>query len=171
MNPTINDNNPAVSQSPDTAKRHKGPNIKTGTSDSRRIAAVILEVMAGMRTPNQAAKALNVSIPRYYSLEVQALQGLIVACEPKRKGPGHNPDKKIETLNAQIGRLQSDLSRQQALIRSAQRAIGITAPTTEKTDSKRRPKKPTIRALKVAQMLRQTDTAKDNEPVAAVKEA
>ena len=171
MNPTINDNPAAVVPSPDKAKRHKGPHIKAGTTDSRRIAAVILEVLAGLRTPNQAAKALTVSLPRYYSIELTALQGLITACEPRRKGPGKNTDKQIETLNAQIGRLQSDLSRQQALIRSAQRAIGITAPTTEKTDGKRRAKKPTIRALKVAQMLRTADSETESHPVAALSDA
>jgi hypothetical protein len=34
--------------------------------DAQRQAAVILEVLAGARTPTQAAAALNVSVPRYY---------------------------------------------------------------------------------------------------------
>ena len=148
---------------PPTAIRMRGPNVTGCSNDSRRIAAVLLEVLAGMRTPAQAATALNVSTPRYYSLELQALEGLVLACEPKQKGPGRSPQKLIEKQETQIHRLESEISRQRALIRSAQRAIGITTPTLGKQKKgKRQQRKPSIRALKVVSVLRSDETIGSN---------
>jgi hypothetical protein len=45
----------------------------------KRQAAAILEVLAGARTPTEAATALAVSLPRYYQLESRALEGLVAA--------------------------------------------------------------------------------------------
>ena len=41
------------------------------------MAVVILEVLAGRRTPAEAAALLGVGPPRYYQLETRALQGLV----------------------------------------------------------------------------------------------
>jgi hypothetical protein len=47
---------------------------------------VILEVLAGMRTPTEAATVVGLSVPRYYLWEQRALEGLVRACEPRPKG-------------------------------------------------------------------------------------
>ena len=58
--------------------------------DAKQRAAAILEVLAGGRTPTQAAQALGVSLGRYYLLEDNALAALVAACEPQPRGP--SPD-------------------------------------------------------------------------------
>ena len=62
-------------------KRSKTPQTPPGSREARQLAAVILDVLAGSRTPQQAADTLSLSLPRYYQLEARALAGLIDACE------------------------------------------------------------------------------------------
>ena len=64
--------------------------------EAKRLAAAILEVLAGVRTPAEAAQALSIPLPRYYHLEVRALHGLLTGCEPRPRGP--NPRKTDERL-------------------------------------------------------------------------
>ena len=52
---------------------------KDQSREAKQLAAAILEVLAGARTPTEAALALNLSVPRYYQLETQALRGLVHA--------------------------------------------------------------------------------------------
>jgi hypothetical protein len=54
--------------------------------EAKRLAAVLLDVLAGARTPPQAAEALGVSLPRYYQLEGRGLTGLVAACEARPRG-------------------------------------------------------------------------------------
>jgi hypothetical protein len=64
-------------------QRRSGPFKDLGegaSAQARKQAAAILEVLAGERTPMQAAEALAVSLPRYYVLETQAVQGILLAC-------------------------------------------------------------------------------------------
>src|SRR5262249_48096300 len=62
-------------------------NLGEGASaEAKRLAAAILEVLAGMRTPAGAAQVLKLSLPRYYQLEVRALHGMLAACEPRPLG-------------------------------------------------------------------------------------
>jgi len=49
---------------------------------ARTAAALILEVLAGLRTPGEAAETLGLSLPRYYHLEERAIAGLTAACAP-----------------------------------------------------------------------------------------
>lgn len=136
-------------------KRPQGPNVTGGSRDARRIAAAVLEVMAGIRTPTDAAEALTISMPRYYILEKRALEGLIAACEPRAKGPGRRPDKEAEQLRLQVARLEQDVARYQSLARAAQRTIGLAPPVkpvARKADAhgrKHRRRRPVVRALKV----------------------
>jgi hypothetical protein len=127
------------------------------TRDARRVAAAILEVLAGARTPSEAAAALGFSVPRYYQVESRALHGLLVACEPKPRGPGRSLDKEINALRQENQRLQRDLGRQQALARAAQRTIGLApAPVTPPSKSGKRTRKRRVaRALSAAARLKQ----------------
>ena len=125
--------------------------------EAKQLAAAILEVLAGQRTPTQAAQALSVSLPRYYQLEASGLRGLLGACEPKRRGRQANLSAEVATLQRQNERLQRDLTRQQSLVRLTQRVTGLTvpAPTPAKEGKKARKRKPVARALTVADRLRQ----------------
>ena len=126
------------------------------SQDARRMAAAILEVLAGMRKPLEAAEALGVSLPRYYLLENRALDGMVEACEPRSKGRRCLPLKQLEQLQQQVVQLQRELARSQALARTTQRTIGLAtisrSPASDGGHGKRR-RKPTVRALKVARQL------------------
>lgn len=170
---------PATVPTANGSKRHAkraGLTPTPGTRQANKLAVAILDVLAGARLPAEAAQAVGVSLPRYYQLEQRALDGIVKACEPRVKGPGKNPQRQAAQLQRQVTRLTQELSRQQALVRAAQRTIGLAPPAPRpaastkgatgaaKSGSKRR-RKPTVRALKAAQRLREA-VATDAEPVA-----
>ena len=138
------------------AKRKRSP-IKDpgGSPEARRIAAVILENWAGVRAPPAAASALGVSLPRYYQLEQRAVGALVAVCEPRPRGPGPNHERQIRSLERQLATSRRDCARLQALLRTSQRTIGLPAvePPAKPAPGKRRPKRPTVRALKLARSL------------------
>jgi hypothetical protein len=130
-----------------------------GSAQAKRLAAAILEVLAGSRTPTNAAQVLGTSLPRYYLLEQRALQGLLGACEPRPKGRVVSETGKLAALEKQVAKLQRECGRQQALLRAAQRAVGLAAPPPPKPKApgsgrKGRQRRPTARALKAAAALR-----------------
>jgi hypothetical protein len=133
------------------------------------MAAAILEVLAGARTPAEAARALGVSLPRYYQVETRALNGLLAACEARPKGRQPNPANEAIGLRQENERLQREITRHQALTRAAQRAIGLpaspppakTRPGASGAPAKKTRRRRMARALSVAQRL-----LKDNAPVA-----
>ena len=104
--------------------------------EAKQRAAAILEVLAGGRTPTAAAQALGVSLPRYYLLEERALRGLLTACEPAPRGPHADPERQRQALQAECARWQRECARQQALVRAAQRTIGLAAPAPPPKDGK-----------------------------------
>jgi hypothetical protein len=118
------------------------------------LAAVILDVLAGSRTPTQAAEALSLSLPRYYQLEVRALGGLIGACEPRPRGRRVEVTAELARANKEVDRLKRELSRAQALVRLTQRTVGVPAPAPEKAGARKRKRKPAVRALRRAEVLR-----------------
>jgi hypothetical protein len=125
------------------------------------MAAVILEVLAGVRTPTSAAQALGVGPPRYYLVEQRAIQGLVAACEPRTKGRTRSADRQVTQLERELAACRRELARQQALARAAQRALGLTAPAVAASPAKRtagdkrkRTRKPSVRALRAARALR-----------------
>ena len=137
--------------------RRKGPAIdKKGTSDAKRLAAAILEVLGGARLPSDAATALGVSLPRYYQLETRALNGLVGACEPRPMGRVRSVESELVSAQREIAPLKRECSRHQALVRLAQRTVGLAPPQPPKPGPKglRRRRKPTVRALKVVDMLK-----------------
>jgi hypothetical protein len=152
-----------------TAKPHvsKGPRVpmalKLGaiTAEARRQATAILEVLAGARTPTDAAKDLSLSLPAYYKLEGRAVKGLILACRPAGRGPRPSPELEAARLRRQCQRLTQDLQRYQALARTAQRAAGLPAPPSpsKRDDKGRKRRKPAVRALKALAALRQAPEA------------
>jgi hypothetical protein len=125
--------------------------------EAKQRAAVILEVLAGARSTTDAAGVLGVSLPRYYLLEAQALAGLVTACEPRRRGPARTEARRLEELERACARWQRDCARQQALVRAAERTLGLTAPApppAKDPGRKRRPRRPVARALQAVARLR-----------------
>jgi hypothetical protein len=124
--------------------------------EAKRLAAAILEVLAGARTPTEAATALGLSVPRYYQVETQALRGLLQACEPKPRGRVRSVETEVKTLSKENQRLQRELTRHQALARAAQRAVGLAPPAPVINKAGKKPRKRRVaRALSVAERLKQ----------------
>ncbi|MHC4887712.1 MAG: hypothetical protein ACYTGH_21745, partial [Planctomycetota bacterium] len=129
-----------------------GPTIHGGSQDARRTAALILDVLAGVLRPADAAQVLGIGLPRYYILERRSLEGLVAACEPRPKGPMKNSEKQIEELKITVKRLENEVLRYQALSRAAHRAIGVAGRVDAVKKSKNGKKhfKPQVRAKKVS---------------------
>ena len=138
---------------------------------ARQRAALILEVLAGSRPPAQAAQALAVSLPRYYMLETRGLQGLLDACEPAPRGPAADQRRVQQALRAECERWQRECARPQALLRAAQRALGLTppapAPPVKDGPKRRQPRRPRVRALQAAARLRTADAEEQTVSTAA----
>jgi hypothetical protein len=136
------------------------------SAEAKRIAAAVLEVLAGTRGPCEAASVLGISLARYYQLETRALAGLVAGCEPRRRGSRKGPTE-LSSLRQECDRLRRECARQQALLRAAQRTVGLTpssppapAPppsSSGNTGRKRRKRRPKARALKAAALLRGQD--------------
>jgi hypothetical protein len=140
------------------------------SQDARRLAAAILEVLAGARTPGEAAAALGVCVPRYYQLETRALEGLVAACQPKPKGRQPDPAKQAQNLDKEMDRLRRELGRQQALVRAAQRTVGLTpAPTAPAKPGAKKPRRRRLaRAMRAAVQLQKESS---DSPAVAAPEA
>jgi len=158
------DAGPGGAELPRDASRH-----------ARRVAAMVLEVLAGARTPTEGAQALAISVGRYYQLETRALRALLSACEPSPKGRQANPAQELARLQRDQERWRREVLRQQALVRAAQRTVGLAppAPPSPKPGQKRR-RRLAARALHVAARLHQAnqesapaEAATPGEPVAA----
>ena len=144
--------------------RNSVPLVPEAGKDAKRLAAVILEVWAGLRTPLQAAEAISVSLPRYYQIEANGLQGLVAGCTPKPKGRQVNPAREATVLKRENERLRREVGRQQALIRLTQRGLGVAPlPAKPATPKKGRRRKPVVRALTLAARL-QSETAEPAAP-------
>lgn len=157
-------------------RRHTPGGVTLGKEASReaaKLAAAILEVLAGARTPAQAAEALGISLPRYFQVETRAMQALVVSCEVRPPGRTPNADKALADLRRQHERLQRELGRQQTLVRLAQRTIGLSPPAvpTKPTPGKKKQRRPVVRALHAAQQLqRQSQEAPPATATPEVKE-
>jgi len=149
----------------------KGPRLRGGTGQANRMAVAILEVLAGLRTPAEAAQSLQISLPRYYVLETRALEGLVAGCEPKPLGKQPTPETRIAALEKELQQARHECARQQALVRAAQRTVGLTLPAPRpgkqkaesakegaKKSGKRRKRRPTVRALRAAKTLRENSS-------------
>jgi hypothetical protein len=141
-----------------TTEEAESPNqatpFQSASPQARRLAAAVLEVLAGIQTPSEAARAVGVSLARYYQLEQRALNGLVAACESRRRGRGSS--SQATDLRRECERLRRECARQQALVRATRRGVGLAEPATPTTEgrSKKRKRQPTARALKAVALLR-----------------
>ena len=153
----------AAPSSPAKGSRTGAPRVRADgvSTDARRLAAAILEVLAGVRTPTEAAQQLAISLTRYYIDEGRALQGLVAACEPRPRGRVRTPETELVTVRRECEQLRRQCARQQALVRVTQRSVGLVpaAAPAAKPDragaKKRRQRKPTVRALKAVAVLQE----------------
>jgi hypothetical protein len=145
--------------------------------EAQRFAAGILEVLAGVRTPTDAAAAMGISVPRYYLWEQRALEGLVAACQPRGRGKIVSTRCQILALEKEIARLKQECARQQALVRAAQRTIGLAPPPAPKSATKAggkaagkraRKRRPAVRALKAVAALRATSAPEDGGDLSGV---
>ena len=162
------DNHPPTNGTPQTHARKTGrraPCPRPGTSQANKLAAVVLDVLAGVRLPAEAAQQGGISLPSYYHLEQRVLDAIVRACEPRPRGKVRSPQRQVEHLQRQVKRLEQECARQQALVRAAHRTIGLLPPaakpaakSAEKTDGakRKRSRRPTVRALKAARLLRES---------------
>jgi hypothetical protein len=143
-------------RAPSPSIRKAGPKTLVGSAEAKRQAAVVLEVLSGSRNTEEASRALGVALSRYYVLETRALQGLIGALEPRPKGRRHRPEDELAKLRRDTHRLERDLARTQALVRAAQRSMGIPAVASESRlrGKGRRKRRATSRAMRAVTALR-----------------
>jgi hypothetical protein len=155
-----------------TRQRRIGPFKDLGegaSTTARQQAAAILEVLAGVRTPTQAAESLGVSLPRFYVLETRAVQAILLAMEPRRTGRQGTAESALAALRRECEHLRRECTRQQSLVRAAQRTIGLSPPPAskpEKNGTKRRKRRPTARALRAVARLK-IDEALPEVPAAS----
>jgi len=121
-----------------TRRRPVGSPLPAASSLAKRQAAAILEVLAGVLRPAEAAQLLETSLPRYYLWEKRALAGLLAACEPAPRGPRLDASRQMAALERENRRLKRECDRQQALVRAAERALGLARPSLVKTPAKQK---------------------------------
>jgi len=154
---------PEKTPTPTTKRCHPPPRppslrrvgTKGESAEAKLQAAVVLEVLGGIRTPTDAAGALGISLPRYYVLEGRALEGLLGALGPRPRGPRRSAERELVHVRRDLERVERERARAQALLRAQGRALGLKAPepAKPKTPGKKR-RKPAARALRAAALLR-----------------
>jgi hypothetical protein len=130
--------------------------------EGKRRSAVVLEVLAGARTPQQGAEALGLSLPGFYQLEDRATLHLQYGCELRPRGRQANGESKAAALAKEVERLRQEVGRYQALLRLTQRTVGVPPAAPAKATGKRK-RKPMVRAMRRAERLR----AEADEPAGA----
>ena len=146
------------------------PEVK-GSPEAKRLACLVLEVLSGLRSPASASGVAGIAPQRYYALETRALQAIVLALEPRPKGPRHRPETERDRVLKRCERLERELRRAHALLRTAQRAIGLGPPKEtevtrkDKTGKERRHKRrPQVRARKTVEALRESITREATGP-------
>jgi hypothetical protein len=143
-----------------TAKAKAGP--PRVSPEAKRRTAVLLEVLAGLRTPQQGAEVLGLSLPGFYQLEDRATLQLQLGCEARPRGRQADGESKAAALVKEVERLRQEVGRYQALLRLTQRTVGVPPATSAKATGKRK-RKPVVRAMRRAERLR----AEAEEPAGA----
>jgi hypothetical protein len=135
------------------APRAKGSEPPVSPEAKRR-AAVLFEVLAGVRTPQQAAEALGLSLPGFYQMEERATLQVQLGCEVRPRGRQANGEAKAAALGKEVERLKQEVARYQALLRLTQRTVGVPPAAQAKAAANKRKRKPVVRAMRRAERLR-----------------
>lgn len=155
----------------------KPPPAVAASSQARRIATVLLEVLAGLRATGSAAKELGVTPMRYYQLEERAIGGLIAACEPRPSGmqPERRDALELASLREQVRQQAQELNQARSVLRTTRRQLGVvTTPgpiavaagrRKDGKPTKAKVRRPTVRALTMVRRLLKADaTAGSSSP-------
>lgn len=143
-------------------KGHAQPGTKsrqpasiTGSAEAKRSAAVILEVLSGMRGPQEASEAIGISSMRYYALENRALQGMINALEPRSRGRRcAGPQDALMKSRQEADRLRRELDRTHALLRLVRKSCSIREPVAgRKSNGRPRRRQPQKRMKRLLMKL------------------
>lgn len=102
-----------------------GPKTLTGSERARQQVAVVLEVLTGLRGPQDGADALGVTLSRYYAIETRGLQGMLAALEPRPRGRTKTPERELEELRRDHARLGREVERSHAVLRALERTVGV----------------------------------------------
>lgn len=149
-----------------------GPKALTGSALAKRQTVVLLEVLSGVRGPQEASQALGVSLTRYYALETRALQAMITSLEPRPKGRQLRPEDERERLRSTKRRLEQEVTRLQALVRAAQRSLGLPKLSSAgpsggkigKKTSRNKKRRGPGRAVRAIRALRQPEPPSPSKP-------
>jgi hypothetical protein len=127
---------------------------------AKRTAAVLLEVLGGLRSSTAAARELGVAPVRFYAIEARAVAGLVAACEPRPAGvsPERRDARELAQLRTLSQRQTQELNQLRSVLRTTQRQLGVAnAAAAAKSDGKRpksaRVRRPVVRALTVVRRL------------------
>lgn len=120
---------------------------------AKRHAAVILEVLAGLRTVTAGAEAVGITAMRYHVLERRALEGMVQALAPRPKGRQRRPEDAVHQLKREKVRLEREVGRLQALVRAAQRTMRLPPLPSKKKGEGRKSRRPPGRAEKTIALL------------------
>ena len=130
-----------------------GPRALKGTPEARRVAAMLLQVLSGLKSTQEASDELGIALPRYYVLETRALQAMIDALEPRSRGRRKTGEQERQQLRSEIERLQRELLRNQAVHRTTLRALdGLD----QKSGSNRKKPKAPVSGKKVRRVRKKT---------------
>jgi hypothetical protein len=141
--------NPAETKPKAVKPKTLAVRVRSGTQESRRLAAAVLDVLGGERSAPQAAEALGISVPRYYALEARAVEGLMKACEPRPRGRLTSPEKQLAGVKRELARMTRERDRLLTLVRVAHRTVALAEPKPRK-----RKVRPLVRARRAAAVLR-----------------
>ena len=144
-----------------------GRRSASGQPGGVRLASCVLEVLAGLRSTTEAADSLGVnSLARYYQLEQRALAGLVQGCEPLRRGRAAVAGRESARAAAGERAAERECQRQQALVRLARQAAGLSPPAEPALASpgvKKRRRRETARGLRAAEQMRKARQAAEPE--------
>ena len=122
--------------------------------EGKRRAVVLFEVLAGVRTPQQAAEVLGLSLPGFYQMEERATLQVQLGYEVRPRGRQANGESKAAALAKEVERLKQDVARYQALLRLTQRTVGVPPAAPAAKAGAKRKRKPMVRAMRRAERLR-----------------
>lgn len=119
-------------------KARKRSTTLRGSERATKLTVGILQTLSGIKATSEVCADLGISMGRYYQLESQALQGMILALEPKKRGKQATPRSTIESLEREKRRLAREVRRYQSLLRASHRGLAVPAPKGEKSAAKKR---------------------------------
>lgn len=152
------------------AARTRKPDAILGSEEAKRQAAVILEVMSGVRSAQEGSDVLGISPMRYYSLEDRALQGMVKALEPRPKGRRmRSPEDALKLAEKERERYKREVGRLQTLLRMVRKSVHLQEPRVVRgVESKvngKKVKKPLRRVDKLLERLKPAEVAPSAESV------